>query len=173
MIRKRDNERIVPPTVAMFSDASLFQVVWGGKSRVKLPPPDQICIVVKNIDEAIKYYSSIFGWGPFFVRELQANESIYNGKLCCDHLKIALALSGLIEIELIQVIEGETPHSDFLKEKGEGVHHLRFLVDNMEDTLSKLAEDGIEPIWRRPGGSAVYLNSESVGGVTFELIQRG
>jgi methylmalonyl-CoA/ethylmalonyl-CoA epimerase len=171
MAKKQDRKPSLPPSLANL-DPSLFQMVGGKKSRVKLDDLDQICIVVKDVDKAIDYYSSLFGWGPFFVIEPPDNEAIYKGELCRDRLKIAFALSGQIEIEFIQVKEGKTPHSDFLKEKGEGLHHLRFRVDDLEGTLAELAKDGIMQIWRRPKGHAVYLNNEKMAGVTIELIQK-
>ncbi len=42
---------------------------------VKLPPVEQIGIVVKDMDQAIDYYSSTFGWGPFHVMDLEMKGS--------------------------------------------------------------------------------------------------
>ena len=144
--------------------------------RVKLPPPDQVCIVVKDMDRAIEYYSSVFGWGPFQIMESVTKDITYRGRKGDCHLKLAFAQSGPIEIELIQVLEGETPHSDFLKDKGEGLHHLRFPVQGLDGILAELAKDGIEPIWSKDytehGISFAYLNTEKIGGGVFELIDR-
>jgi methylmalonyl-CoA/ethylmalonyl-CoA epimerase len=143
--------------------------------RVKLPPVDQIGIVVKDIDRAIEYYSSTFGWGPFRVREREMKGFTYRGKIGDCRLKLALARSGSIEIELIQVLEGETPHTEFLREKGEGVQHLRCSVDDIDNMLAELAKEGIEPVFHQSlpqfGVSWAYLNSDKIGGVMLELIQ--
>ena len=85
--------------------------------RVKLPPVSQIGIVVKDMDKAIEYYSSTFGWGPFNVLDIELKEFTYKGEPGDCRLKVALARSGPVEIELIQVLEGETPHLEFLREK--------------------------------------------------------
>ena len=144
--------------------------------RVKLPPVEQIGIVVKDVDKAIEYYSSNFGWGPFRVREVKLDEFIYRGKPGRCRLKIAFTKSGPIEIELIQVLEGETPHTEFLREKGEGLQHLRFRVDDLDKTLAELAKEGIHPIFHQHlpdlGTAFAYLNSDKIGGVMFELFEQ-
>lgn len=143
--------------------------------RVKLPPVEQIGIVVKDMDRAIEYYTSTFGWGPFNVQELEMKGATYRGQQCDCRLKLAFAHSGPIEIELIQVVEGETPYTEFLREKGEGVQHLRFNVDDLDGVLAELAKDGIEPVFHHSypevGISFAYLNTDRIGGVMFELIE--
>jgi len=87
-------------------------------------------------------------------------------------LKMALAKSGPVEIELIEVLEGETPHTKFLREKGEGLHHLRFRVEDFESILSTLAGNDVEPLFDQvfPGIAAfAYLDTDKIGGVIFEL----
>ncbi|MCX5999704.1 MAG: VOC family protein [Chloroflexi bacterium] len=142
---------------------------------VSLPPPDQVCIVVKDVDMAIQYYTSVFGLGPFEVMESSTKNMSYRGWTGTCRLKTAFAQWGPIELELIEVLEGETPHSEFIKEKGEGLHHLRFQVDDLEATLAELAKGGIEPVWKhnyvRAGVSFAYLNSDQIGGAMFELIE--
>lgn len=143
------------------------------KPVVELPPVEQIGIVVKNVDEAVDYYTRTFGWGPFKVREVKVDGFIYKGKKGTCRLKMAFANSGPIEIELIQVMEGETPHTDFLREKGEGLQHLRFRVNDLDDMLAKLATEGIKPVFHRssPEVSYAYLDTDKIGGVVFELIE--
>lgn len=142
--------------------------------KVKLPPVEQIGIVVKDVDKAIEFYSSIFGWGPFHVREANMEGFTYRGKKGSCRLKIALAKSGPIEIELIQVLKGETPHTEFLRERGEGLQHLRFRVDDLDATLPELAKEGIYPVFHQrvaPGVAFAYINSDKIGGVMFELFE--
>jgi methylmalonyl-CoA/ethylmalonyl-CoA epimerase len=139
--------------------------------RVKLPPIEQIGIVVNDVDRTIEYYGSVFGLGPFDVREVELKGFTYKHRQCDCRLKVAFARSGPVEIELIQVLEGETPHGDFLREKGEGLQHLRFMVDDCAGMLAELAKEGIEPVWHRGVPVFAYLNTDKVGGVVFELVQ--
>lgn len=143
--------------------------------RVKLPPPDQVCIVVEDMDKAIEYYQLVFGLGPFRVMEVATKDMTYRDWTGTARQKSAFAQCGSIQIELIQPLEGETPQAEFLKEKGEGMHHLRFQVDNLETTLASLAQFGIEPVWKhnfaKAGVSYAYVNADQIGGVVFELIE--
>ncbi len=90
-------------------------------------------------------------------------------------MKIGFYRADPIEIELIQVLEGETPHTEFLRERGEGLQHLRFSVDNLDEMLAKLAKQGIEPVFQHSypevGISFAYLDTDKIGGVMFELIE--
>lgn len=157
------------------------------KPRVQLPPVQQLGFVVKDVDKAVEYYSSVFGWGPFDIFELSLKGFTYRGKQGDSRLKIAMAQQGAIQIELIEVLEGETPHSNFLREKGEGVQHvLCGFVEDLDGMLAELAKDGIEPVFRgllNPSdfsidmgmgevrADIVYLNADRIGGVMIELCE--
>jgi methylmalonyl-CoA/ethylmalonyl-CoA epimerase len=139
----------------------------------KLPPVDHVGIVVKDIDKAVKFYETAFGWGPFKVMETPTTMD-YNGKPENVRMKIALAQCGPLQIELIQVLEGETPHSKFLREKGEGLQHLRCCVENVDSVLAELAKEGIKPVLSKqvPGMGTMfaYVDSDKVGGVMMEIL---
>ena len=145
------------------------------KSAIKLPPVEQVGIVVKDLDQAIEFYTNTLGIGPFQVMDVSLKGCIYWGRTTDCRMKLAMAKSGSIEIELIQVLEGETPHTEFLREKGEGVQHLRFSVDDLGAMLGQFARKGIEPVWQHTipevGLSYAYLNADAVGGVMIELIE--
>lgn len=142
--------------------------------KVKLPPIEQIGIVVKDVDKAVEYCSSTFGWGPFQVREVEMEGFTYRGKTGKCRLKMAFSRSGPIEIELIEVLEGETPHTEFLRQKGEGLHHLRFRVSDFDGMMAALAGDGIHSVFQQKFvdiASFAYLDTDRIGGVIFELFQ--
>ena len=137
---------------------------------VRLPPVDQIGIVVKDIDPVVEYYTSLFGLGPFEVREVELKGFIYQDEPHDCRLRVAFTQSGLVQIELIQILEGQSPHSEFLQQKGEGLQHLRFLVKDCPAVLARLAEAGIKPVWHRGVPVFGYLNTDQIGGVMFELV---
>lgn len=92
--------------------------------EVKLGPLSHVGIVVRNMDEAIEYYSSVFGIGPFNTEVYDLNEFIHQGRPVNAKVKAAIANAGPVFIELIEVLEGETPHSKFLREKGRDCNTL-------------------------------------------------
>jgi len=150
-------------------------MVEGKEPCVKLPPVEQVGIVVKDIEKTIEFYESVLGLGPFKVYDYGEMEYTFRGRPARSRMKIAFAKSGPLEIELIQVLSGETPHSEFLAERGEGLHHLRFHVDDLDGMLAELAKEGIEPVWWKKlpelGISFAYLDSDKTGGVILELIE--
>jgi methylmalonyl-CoA/ethylmalonyl-CoA epimerase len=144
------------------------------ESRVKLPAPNHLGIVVKDMDQAMEYYSSTFGWGPFEVQEVDMKmfPFTFRGQPGSGRFKVAIARLGSMVVELFQVLEGDTPYSDFHQQKGEGVHHLGFQVDDFDAALATLTQEGIEPIFhgRFGDGAFAYFNTDKIGGVVFELL---
>jgi catechol 2,3-dioxygenase-like lactoylglutathione lyase family enzyme len=135
----------------------------------------QVGIVVKSIDETIKYYEETFGFGPFEIREVDYPKATYYGEPAGYRGKRAFFYLGPIQVELIELKDGKTIHEGFLKEKGEGIHHIAFQVKNLEEGKRKAKKAGLKVIqgFARPdGGGFAYLDSDKIGGVVFELIQR-
>ena len=141
-------------------------------------PPAAFCqigIVVKSVAETVKFYKETFGFGPFEFRDVDYPTATYYGKKAGYRGKRAFFYLGPIEIELIELVDGQTIHEEFLREKGEGLHHISFCVENLEETKKKALASGLRVIqdFFRPDGSGfAYLDTERTGGVTFELIQR-
>ncbi|MFX0205636.1 MAG: VOC family protein [Candidatus Hodarchaeota archaeon] len=130
----------------------------------KFPQIDQIGIVVKNMDTSVKFYEQIFG-PPFLTLESNINSA---------KLKIGLFQVGEIQLELIEVLEGETIHSKFLRERGEGLHHIGFIVEDIEEELARLRKRGIKVLERGLVQEMVkfaYLDTEKSLGIILELIQ--
>lgn len=139
-----------------------------------MPPVEQIGIVVRDVDQAVEYFASAFGWGPFKIRESEMKGFTYDGRTGDCQLKMAFARSGNVEIELIEVLGGETPHSDFLRRHGEGMQHLRFRVDDCDGMMAALAQEGVDSLWsqRFPGSAAfAYMKTDKTSGLMVELFE--
>ncbi len=135
----------------------------------------QVGIVVKNIDATVKFYSEVFGIGPFEIREVSFPNATYYGENAGYRGKRAFAQMGPITLELIELIEGRTIHEDFLKEKGEGIHHLGFAVKDLARCEEEARKAGLKIVqsMKRPDGSGfAYVDSDRIGGAMFEFIQR-
>lgn len=134
----------------------------------------QIGIVVNNIDETIHYYTEMFGFGPYEIKNVDYSDATYYGQPAGYKGKRAFFHLGNIEIELIELIDGKTIHEDFLKEHGEGLHHIGFQVDSLGESVNNAKQAGFEVTqgFARPDGSGfAYLDSDKTGGVIVELIQ--
>ncbi|MFX0015508.1 MAG: VOC family protein [Candidatus Hermodarchaeota archaeon] len=125
---------------------------------------DQIGIVVEDMEKSLKYYENIFG-SPFLTLESPLDSA---------KLKIALFQVGNIQLEIIQVLEGKTIHSKFLEEKGEGLHHIGFIVEDIEQELARMENEGIKVLERGVVQEMVkfaYLDTEKTLGIILEIIQ--
>jgi methylmalonyl-CoA/ethylmalonyl-CoA epimerase len=129
-----------------------------------------IAIVVRNMDEAIKFYTSI-GVGPFenypplkeYVKLDVPDEVGFH------NVKIKVVQIGPIQIQLIQPGEGKSLYKEFLEKKGEGVYHLGFVVDDADASEAELKKLGLKVLssGRREDGSGFsYLDTAGKGGVT-------
>jgi len=135
----------------------------------------QIAIVVKSIDETVKFYTEIFGIGPFEIREANFPTATYHGQKAGYRGKRAFAQLGPVTLELIELIEGKTVHEDFLREKGEGLHQIGFNVKDLNKCEEEAQKAGLKIVqgFRREDGSGfAYVDSDRIGGAMFELIQR-
>ena len=150
------------------------------RAKLNLPPVSQIGVVVRDMDKAIEFYSSVFGIGPFNVYELVPEKYWYMGEP--SHLKVLVALSrwGEIELELVQPIEGKSVHKDFLETHGEGLQHLGFVVTDYDEIFDRFIKAGFAPLLRvetyvaknKYYLKACYFDTRKVGGVIFEIIGR-
>ncbi len=148
------------------------------KQGLALPAIGQVGIVVKDIKKATEYYSNVFGIGPFTIFEFSPEKHWLKGKPMPIKLNIAIAQMGPVMLELIQPVEGDAPHKWFLEEKGEGLQHLGFIVDNYDEWLHYLKENGIDVLMNAETNiegmghiRAAYVESNRIGGVLFELIE--
>lgn len=105
---------------------------------------DQVAFVVRSIDQSLPLYEAIFG--RFQVYELDADVT-YRGQPTRVHLKTALTQSGPVQIELCEAVAGGPPHGDYLRRHGEGLYHVRFRVEHLQDTLQAMAQAGFAPFY--------------------------
>ena len=139
-----------------------------------LPPVDQVAWVVQDLDKALEAFRPIFG--EFTTLESRLEGTIFRGLASDVTLKLAFGRSGPLEIELIEVVSGESPHSEMLAQHGEGIHHIRFKVDDLAEPLAKLQALGFETIWSHEipqvGARWAYLEGPAQhGGALVELYE--
>jgi catechol 2,3-dioxygenase-like lactoylglutathione lyase family enzyme len=147
---------------------------------VELKRPVQIGVVVRDLEQATRRLTSLFGIGPFrFVEWPNRVDSKYFYRGNIEHIKIrqAFAQIGPLELELIQPMEGErNAFREFLEQKGGGIHHVLFDVDDMDQIVGSLSEKGVEVLQTgtgiRPGTRWALLDTQECVGFLLELRQR-
>jgi hypothetical protein len=136
-----------------------------------LPPADQIGFVVRDLDAAMARYAPLFG--PFRTMDGSVKQADYRGRKADVDLRIAFGRSGDLEIELIQWVAGESPHREAIESGREGMHHLRFRVEDADAWIPKLRALGYEPAWyKRWSADTTFVYLERAGDPTWiELLQ--
>ncbi len=136
-----------------------------------------IGMVVRDMEKAIERFTAL-GIGPFKPRILPAeNRETYRGKPFnpAERVKIQITRIGNMELELIQPLEGPSPHREFLDVKGEGIQHLGFMVDDLGGAVKDLTEEGSEVMLTSefPGGGGVAYLDLNAADLIVELVQPG
>ena len=139
--------------------------------QLQLPGVGQIGVVVEDVDRAIAFYESTFGLGPFDIREVGAPNVWDRGEEKPIKARLAFATLGNVELGLIQILEGDSVHLEFLRQHGEGLHHLGFFVRDIQAKLEQAKAMGFEVLQTDPFRQAyAYLDTRQPGGIIFELI---
>jgi catechol 2,3-dioxygenase-like lactoylglutathione lyase family enzyme len=157
----------------MLRSDSNTETIGSGKSPFS--QLHHVAIVVKDVERAIKYYSSL-GIGPFqsypplrdYVKVNVPDEDAFYD------LTIKQAQVGPVALQLIQPGRGRSIYRDFLNRKGEGVFHLGFVVEDVDKEEAKMKEQGLEVLssGRRVDGSGfTYFDTSAVAGVTLLIRQ--
>ena len=127
---------------------------------------NHIGIAVKNIEESLKIYQDLLGL------ELEGRHTVE-----AQNVITAFFPVGETHIELVQPTEGNVGVTKFLEKRGEGVHHICFEVDDIEQALKDLKERGARLIDEEPREmegvkkKMAFLHPKSTGGVLIELYQ--
>lgn len=136
------------------------------KNRLKMRTVDHIGIVVKNARKVAEAWESTLGIGPWAFVETGGTDA--SGQ----EVKVLLGFAysdNKVELELIEPLQGRIYHSDFLDLTGGGLHHLAYVVDDVDGETEKLVAEGAEVVLRQAGQYS-YLRFEGDGGVVFELM---
>jgi methylmalonyl-CoA/ethylmalonyl-CoA epimerase len=118
-----------------------------------LPPADQVGLVVRDLEEAMRQYGPLFG--PFHTMDGTINGADFRGETKDVVLKLAFGRSGDLEIELIEWVSGESPHSEFIQSGREGMHHIRYRVEDCDAMVARAESIGYETFWYKAIGEHI------------------
>ncbi|MCK9270134.1 MAG: methylmalonyl-CoA epimerase [Bacteroidales bacterium] len=124
---------------------------------------EHIGIAVNSLEESIPYYENVLGLKCYAVEEV-ADQKV----------KTAFFLVGETKIELLESTDPEGPIGKFLANKGPGIHHLAFAVDDVDLALKQAEEKGVRLIDKQPRKGAEglrigFLHPKSTHGVLTEF----
>ncbi len=127
---------------------------------------DHIGIAVRNIEKTSKLLSNILGL------KVVGEEIVEEQKV-----KVAFLPLGDSELELLESTSPEGPIARFIEKKGEGIQHIAFRVNNIEEVLEKLKKEGVRLIDEKPrygagGAKIAFLHPKDTNGILVELCER-
>jgi methylmalonyl-CoA/ethylmalonyl-CoA epimerase len=127
---------------------------------------DHIGIAVSDLSESLKFYTDMLGMS------LHGTETVEEQKV-----KTAFLPIGDTEIELLESTAPDGPIAKFIENKGQGIQHIAFKVDDIEAALEELKARGVRLIDEKPrygagGAKIAFLHPKATGGVLIELCQK-
>lgn len=130
----------------------------------KLTKINHIGIAVNSIDELLPFWTDGLGFKLHHVEEVSGQKS-----------KVAFLPVGESDVELVQPMSEDSTMFKYLAEKGQGMHHLCFETDNIDEMLTDLKAKGIRLINETPilgeGRKMAFVHPKATGGVLVELYE--
>ena len=139
----------------------------------KLPQIYQLGYLVADVERAARHYESTFDIGPFAGPiGVPMKKAVLMSRTVDTKIKTAFAKSGDIQIELIQPLDGDNPYAEWLARRGDGIHHLGFKVDDMEQAKAEFARKGMQPFFSCDlvVMKFAYYDTAEYGGLALELL---
>jgi catechol 2,3-dioxygenase-like lactoylglutathione lyase family enzyme len=136
----------------------------------------QIAFVVNDLAASERFFMEKMGVKNFFrFKDVTVYEAIYRGQPGDFHIDIAIGYAGNSQIELIQHLSGQNVYKEFLDKKGEGLHHLGFIVPDHEQVIADFTANGFPVIQSgrigtNPGVKFAYFDTEAAIGALMESI---
>ena len=96
------------------------------KDGIMIKKIDHLGIAVKSLDESIPFYESLLGLKCTAIEEV-AEQKVRTAFIPC----------GEVLIELLEPTSEDSPIAKFIEKKGEGIHHVAYLTDNLPGELKR------------------------------------
>lgn len=128
---------------------------------------DHLGIAVRNIDDALPLYLDVLG-GKLIDRYISDVTGV--------EVHVAALQLGSMHIELLEPTNRESPVARFMRQKGPGVHHVAYRVDNLDRAIEEAKSKGIrfyEETLRinARGRRLIYMHLASTSGTIIELCE--
>lgn len=130
----------------------------------KIKKINHVAVVVGDIDESLKFWQDAMGIELHHVEDVPSQKSM-----------VAFLPIGESEVELVKPTSDDSGVAKFLAERGGGMHHLCFEVDNIVEMMAELKAKGVRLINEvpneLPGRKMAFVHPKSTGGVLVELYE--
>jgi methylmalonyl-CoA epimerase len=129
---------------------------------------EHIGVVVKDLEDSLKKFTSLLGLKVKEIEEVNVEGN---------NVKVAFLPIGAANIELVTTTAQTGLVADFLREKGEGVHHIAVEVEDIHKEFKNLRSQGVEFVWGKiingsRGTKVAVIEQKELNGVYIELVQK-
>ena len=126
---------------------------------------DHIGIAVKNVQDALSQYEKILQTSNVPTEEVPSEK-----------VRVAMIPVGETHIEFLEPLSDDSAIAKFIAEKGEGIHHIAFTVEDIKGDIGRLSEAGLRVLYPEPrpgshGKMITFIHPKSAKGVLLELCQ--
>ena len=133
---------------------------------MKILKIDHLGIAVNSIDDGKDFWSGILGL------EFEGAETVAEQKVTTAFFPV-----GESEVELLESTAPDGPVAKYIEKRGQGIQHVAFRVENIDEALAELKEKGVQLIDQQPrngagGAKIAFLHPKATNGVLVELCER-
>ncbi len=133
------------------------------KKKIGIKRLDHVCWAVHKLNDALPLLTELMGMKV--ASRWQNDEQGYRG--------VGLEVpGGTAHFELLEPLGDDTFIARFLKERGPGLHHVTFEVEDIDRAAQAMKEHGMEPyrgVQRSHGWAETYIHPKDSGGVLFQF----
>ncbi len=133
---------------------------------MKILKIDHLGIAVNSIDSGKDFWSGVLGL------DFEGAETVAEQKVTTAFFPV-----GESEVELLESTAPDGPVAKYIEKRGQGIQHVAFRVENIDEALAELKEKGVQLIDQQPrigagGAKIAFLHPKATNGVLVELCQR-
>ncbi|BBO70456.1 methylmalonyl-CoA epimerase [Desulfosarcina alkanivorans] len=133
---------------------------------MKILKIDHLGIAVNSIDAGKDFWSGVLGL------DFEGAETVAEQKVTTAFFPV-----GESEVELLESTAPDGPVAKYIEKRGQGIQHVAFRVENIDEALAELKEKGVKLIDQQPrigagGAKIAFLHPKATNGVLVELCQR-
>ena len=126
---------------------------------------EHLGIAVKDLNKSNQLFKKLLG------EQSYKTEAVDSESVTTSFFKV-----GDQKIELLEASEPNSTIARFIERRGEGMHHLAFHVENIDEEIERLEKEGFEFVSKTPTKGAdnkmvVFLHPKTTNGVLVELCQ--
>ena len=141
------------------------------KDALGLGDPYHIGVAVRDLVEAMARFHELLGLGPWGRIDAEV-PAVFRGAETVSGVRSAFARLGSMYVELVEPTVGDFPAKTFLDERGEGIYHLGYWIDDIQAAIEAAGARGLSVDWAFPAGKpqVVYLDARATWGFHVEFV---